>query len=1081
MAQEQTQRDENAAQEQGDKPQMRFPGLDYAGVQKFLNERKQNTQGAQPQGEQSEVQQPQSAAPENAASPQPQVEGSTQGQTQQQTNVNPDVVAAQEEFKNIKDGDTYTDENGQKWEWSVMEFNVVPEESKDEIVDDIFSEEEGVEGEGEGEGDDEDANLEAGLDIALQVLREEEDAETSNAVAKDEADRILDEAIRDVLGESAIAEDADFTDPKEMTVKRQGYDVPTEREAPYYLRKRGKVKQNPDGTWHVEGYQPKAQKHAMENARRSHRRTVAATWEQCKAKDKARCPYHGAAYMTDMLGKIIKSNGIPLGKFGILMHDPESGVKRGKKDPIPYRILFSTPEGTTEDARKKVIKAFFDKNPNIIFEADTNMFGKYKNNSVFAEKSIEDIDDMPVDAPSQEAYEAGHDTAKEQEYGERAKARGSVSWTNVDELPLWRYFDMLSERPTNIVECNEDMLRYAKQFPEMLPEGISLDDVKGVYDTFMKANAKKKGLQAFLANGEMVDKAEALAVAAEKGMEKAGEVYYDASEEAYGMAADVFNSVKDNLVEQFMGMRREVFGMPSGSTVHGETSQGKYSFYFGDKYKSSQNKFPMSIGGEEEEMLREMTLDYKRRWNAAARNVDFILLGCEQREPLMVSYGLNMLQVSVDALKNAKSMLGEMQDFIIENQTETWRKKNGIRMPKEKIQEQKGEAPTPAAEEPTATTNAPEPVAPAEAPKKSTKKTGKGKGAEVPASEEPQPEATSEEVKPVEERPEKVKGTATKKQETSENKPATEKPTETAAEEKEEPAEKPEATTVRETPRKPQKANAAKREEPLANSDGAGVQILRGMEIPDKPTVESATELNKKFSDLEKRMRGLTFVYKSGNADPDDWKAAEEEMKTIKREIDGIIKKAQGKGYQWTKDNTTYSEFGSSARPLGMPTNFRISGIKGEDGNTISIPYKPPKMGIMDIPKSIAKSGKTESAKTKTEEPKKPASARVNYDKIFSDAEAKLGNVFPDGMNLTDLVEMGYVVKEYKDKQGNMHHLMSKVGDGPNGIDTSYPYYVLDRIYADKGLGDAEDEQGYTRFVNAIERRVKKFRDELYA
>ena len=107
-------------------------------------------------------------------------------QAQQPHAENPDTGAEQDGFANIKDGDTFTDENGQQWQYTVMNFNVVPEDTKDEMVDDLSGTDDESEGEREPQDNEEsdesesvdyDGNLARGLDIALSILREEDESD----------------------------------------------------------------------------------------------------------------------------------------------------------------------------------------------------------------------------------------------------------------------------------------------------------------------------------------------------------------------------------------------------------------------------------------------------------------------------------------------------------------------------------------------------------------------------------------------------------------------------------------------------------------------------------------------------------------------------------------------------------------------------------------------------------------------------------------------------------------------------------------------------------------------------------------
>lgn len=1189
MAEEKVKEQANQVQTTGgQQPQM--PELDYSALNKYLSglqagapSNPQQVQG-QPQGQpptqwqqpaqmnnnQANVAQPPQESAANA-NPSPTLAG------EQDNKPNPDVVSAQEEFKDIKDGDTYVDDKGQKWEWVAVDFNVVPEEEKDDAVDTLSEEdveiEEGSKSEGdEGEEDAEsEENLERGLDIALSVLREEdndhegeesagEENSEPSEVAEDAAYDIVMSAIQDVLRPQAIAQD-DFHDPVPLTQKRQGYPVDKKEEIPPYLLKRKRYEEMPGGGFWVKGYQTPADKHAMENARLSHRRTVAATWENCRAKDKARCPYHGAAYMTDMLANIIQAQGLPLGKFGVIQHDPEATFTN-KKEAIQYRLLFSVPEGTAPEVRSKIAKLFFGKNPNILVSADALLSG-YGNNMIFRTSAPdEDIDDMPVGAPTKQDYLERHDTSKESEYAERAKARGAVSWTTVDTLPLQAFFNMLSERPTNMVECCEDMLRYAEQFPEFINDVTTLEDIRETYKRFMKANKDRNGFEDYILNGEITDGADALAKAAQAGMEQAGlnkgARYYDVAQETYSMAQAVFNRVQDGLSRQFFDLRKDSFTMPSGKMVAGVSSKGKSTVYFGEKFKSRKGDFPMFIGGKYEKELRNAAQLYQQKWNAATRNFDFIREGCEQREPLLVSYGLGLMQESIRAMKEAAKVLGEIQDKYIESRDEKWMKKNGISLKKADKQEKSSpidekpvtrpvgkpepkaqEPEPPASEKPVKDAPTAEKTAPVKK-EKPIKTAKEDKGEKAPKKEKPssEPEGrtspnvvadlTQEQVSEIIAAAKKDKGlNALNKARTeafqnfgedSEQYKSLDKRARdayrafierykaekfgigssdapTSAETKQETVQSttaqpsnsgtPESTEKKKSQtKKPEPSKPTKVENTTSvKSEGKGQQILKGIEIEDKPTLEGAKKINGKLAELEKRIRGLVKVYTSKTSDSPDWEAAESEMKSINLEIKSLIQKAKGKGYQWTKDSPRYGEEGSSdKRPLDMPTNFHISGITDETGNTVDVPYTPPKQGTMNMPVSSSKESpkKTESSASKAKPKTSTFQKKSDYSADFDAIEEKIGDIGSGpykGKTIQDLFIEGYEVKPVK-VNGKTEWVVGKPSQtSSSGIEISpeHPPITARQLFEKRMGGDVNDENALRHFVEALRWKVNEY------
>lgn len=1226
-----------------------------------------------------------------AQTTQPQQMPSQQAQQQQTAPVasseNPDVVTAQEEFKNIKAGDTYTDANGQQWEWAAFDFEVVPEDVKDERVDDLEGED--VEGEVEEEGVDEDDALTRGLDIALSVL--DPDYKDEDAVVRDEAIDIVMDAVYDVLGEKrpdAVAEDGMYYGGHQLTQKQRGYHADRLEDIAPYLRKKGLVKEDPQGGYWVDSYLQKPRKSAMEKANKSHRRPVAATWAECKAKDKSKCPFHGAAYLTDQLAQVLKANGMPLGKYGVIMDDAK--IVGGKKGAVGYRLLFSVPMGTSMDARNKIARDFLVKNPSIVLTQGSRSIENLNDNTVFYVAGSEYLeDDLPVDAPTPEDYAKTHETSKEEEYGARSNASGATSWAKMDEMSIWDALGLLSEQPTNIVELNEDIMRYAQQFPEALPEGMDYETVKKAYERFKKANAKKRGLQAYLTEGMIVDKAEALADAAKKGLEKQGREYYDAAEQIYKMGSDVFNAVQSHFMKELSEIQGYVRDMPSGKALTGaEGGPDEITRYVGTGFKGANAKIPLGkIPEDAAEILRNAGTQYDEEWKLASRGWDYVRQGCEQREPLLVQRGLELMNAHMKTAKGIEKTLGELQDDILGELSDEWKKKNGFRI---KDGEKKDE---PKAEAMTSESEGAEPAAPAEAPveEKTTieetekkveekkpepeseaeekvdikseentpaeaqttkspsvqldfeseaqkeqcrdaakqdkrlknlnarmqkmfkaygadskefkkaqaeanealgafaqkwlsEKTGKPAKVEVSESAETKVEKPAEsaegskkpngkmslktvmglpdswqkyselqsrmlgnkagmpqseqwkEVKSAldkmdaagwgdvyrahmewagadkktrgdtpPETPEEVKKwRATKAEKTvkssepsvteaSKTKTATPaKPSEPVkatakAAEKKEPKTEAKAKPAQqnteskrenaEAPKEGKKAPDTKTTSAVASGAGAeraGAKMVREMEIPDKPTLESATALNKQFASLEKRLRGLTQVYTSKTSGSKDWQAAEQEMKDIKAGLDRIVEKAKGKGYQWTKDTPKYGLEGpSDKRPLDMPTNFRITGIKGEDGKTVNVPYKAPASTEIEQIESSETEESKETPAPKTQE-KKPK-ANVDYEAEFEKYNEKLGNV-AKGESIKDKIDIeGYEVVPYR-KNGKTYHLLAKT-DAAGDVVREKPFWILDSVLGKAGVKEGSEEADtFFETMRKYSSKVKKDR-----
>lgn len=78
-------------------------------------------------------------------------------------------------------------------------------------------------------------------------------------------------------------------------------------------------------------------------------RKVATSWEDCKAKDKATCPYHGAAFMRDKFNQIFMKYGFDGAEVRVAPYGSD-------KDPMPaYRMYFNLPKNFD---KKQLQKAF---------------------------------------------------------------------------------------------------------------------------------------------------------------------------------------------------------------------------------------------------------------------------------------------------------------------------------------------------------------------------------------------------------------------------------------------------------------------------------------------------------------------------------------------------------------------------------------------------------------------------------------------------------------------------------------------------------------------------------------------------
>ena len=282
-------------------------------------------------------------------------------------------------------------------------------------------------------------------------------------------------------------------------------------------------------------------------------------------------------------------------------------------------------------------------------------------------------------------------------------------------------------------------------------------------------------------------------------------------------------------------------------------------------------------------------------------------------------------------------------------------------------------------------------------------------------------------------------------------------------------------------------APAAKKNEQAVEASGAGLDIIRGMKISDKPTLEEAKAMNEQFAALEKRLRGLTQVYESKTSDSMDWKAAEAELKAIKSEIDGLMKNARGKGYQWTKDSPRFGMDGpSDRRPLDIPTNFHLSGIKDEYGKTVSVPYKPPKAGEIDIPAITETQSVNGGESTKNDAKKQPKTFKKkdDYSADFDAIDEKVG-VIGKGpykeKSITDLISDGYEVKPVTKGKDLLYYLGVPDSKSTYGIRFSkeQPAIPLRDLFVKRFGGNPEDDQAYRDFVDAMRWKVKDYKDML--
>lgn len=104
-----------------------------------------------------------------------------------------------------------------------------------------------------------------------------------------------------------------------------------------------------DGEWHdFKAYSAIAQD-AKKSLPSPNKRKVATTWADCKAKDKATCPYHGAAFMRDKFNEIFKKHGVENAEVRIAPWvDTE-----GEADPS-YSMYFNLPKKFDKKQLQKI-------------------------------------------------------------------------------------------------------------------------------------------------------------------------------------------------------------------------------------------------------------------------------------------------------------------------------------------------------------------------------------------------------------------------------------------------------------------------------------------------------------------------------------------------------------------------------------------------------------------------------------------------------------------------------------------------------------------------------------------------------
>ena len=1099
---------ENQGHQAGKKPAK----MDFAGLNEYLKivrpgkgSGSGQVQAAQPQGGVNSGAQP--TSPSSASVNQPTVaDPISEGG-------NPDVVAAQEDFKGIKDGDSYTDKNGVKWVWSAFDFTVLPEKRKDEEVDEIEGADVEVDSEESSDSAAYDENLDRALEVALSVLNEEdgEDDNSDNAVSKDNARDIVMDAVDDVLSGQAFDEEGEgdgggegYKDAKPLTPKRakEGWYTTNKSEiAPYMwnLKRVKEIGKDPKGNtiYHVDPYGAYPNQAARNKARQSSRRPVAATWEDCKAKDKARCPYHGAAFMTDQLSQALKANGVTAARFGVVMNEGDIDMAgKGKKAPMMYRMLFAVPEDVSPDVRKKIAKDFFMRNPNVLFDSkdESDRYGSQVN---FSMTAGDDPDDIPVDAPSDEELANRVMTRSEAQWGEQNYIYGAMSWTKCDVLSMSTIFDMLSERPTNIVETNEDFLRYAKQCPDLFT-GKEMEEFERLHSDFLKVNANKKGLQSFLLNGEITEMADGLAEAAQKGLEKEGEAYYSTAEKVYDTAADVFNRVQDMLMDQFAAIRSESEDLPEPNKVNGGIGRGghRYMTYLGENYTARGSLFPFKLKNlKMQQEMEDLGNIYAQRFLRINASISYIKDGCKRREPLIVMEGLESLKASLEETRAIKDAIGKFQDAIVESNGAKWRNENHFKAkgekktsdnaPKGNVDEAKKEN-----TEGQETIEKPDEKKPVLKKKKLNKAVNKESSGDKEQKKDgvvnQQETASVPAPAPAEPAPAQEQK---QKSEQTDNTADTKK-TETKSDTKDAGKEKGQKDTQKKTKSTAEAATQKStkgQNESIAKLSGTdGVSMVQGIEVPFKPTIEDANRINKTFANLEKRMRGLSHIVSTQTEDSDEWQAADKELRDVKDAIDRLIRESRGKGYMWTKDPETDVIDG---RPKGVPKNFHVISIKDASGKSVNIPYNPPTASEMEIPKIVSEATGGERANSETDtgagtgtkknEPfQRKASYSVDFDNI-RDKIGSIGGVYGD-QDVSDLILDGYKVFDQYEHGKKVYYLGKPQEDDKSRIDISdeHPALRLNAYFVKKMGGDPKDENGLKHFVAAFRWKARKMDED---
>lgn len=626
------------------------------------------------------------------------------------TDPNPDVVTAQEEFKDVKSGDVYTDSKGRSWEWTVIPFSVVSEKTKDTELDDIAD----AEGDEIGSGDEEDGgsdkSLNDALEVALAVLNGESAGGPGSGVGQDADDISGLNDDRNPLHQQKTAtrqserdgnqdriSKSQFTKPWNLTKARTGYGV-TKSQLPFLSPTAQKrAKKNPDGSAWVPSYLAGAAKSGFKKASETHRRNVAGDYEKCRAKDPARCPYHGAAYLTAKLGECIRAAGYVPGKFVVRMED---SPVQGQTDRNRYALCFALPEGTPLGERMKIAKALFATSPGIMFEGArgkdvtqehflSNMSDYDWSQMAFNVLPEEGIDDIPEGSMTLEEEEATRESKAEVAQNKRPQGRGATSWTKFDELSTDDQFAMLAERPKNIVSCADDIMRYARDVPEFMPDGIDIEEVRAAYNRFQEANAARQGLQAFDVEAHINDAADYannyLKMATDAESRDRAAKYLEAAQEIYALAEQIMPAVRDSFIEWKGELKKEF-----QQNYKQRAAKLEQGIYIGSAYKVKKDKkyvVPLNPRGTGKANEAYGALFRHLHMLENQGNCD-LWTGCETREPTLVFQAMNQLRNNLLEAKLVLEKIGKMQDdFITNEMTEQQRKDRGIRVPKKPKEE----------------------------------------------------------------------------------------------------------------------------------------------------------------------------------------------------------------------------------------------------------------------------------------------------------------------------------------------------------------------------------------------------------